>query len=284
MAWCGANDMPRVELPANDASDDVHRRFVGWLLQTMIEVEVDAVFTSEAYGDGFVEILNQMQAGRTPIVHIEIDRARARVPASGTLIRGDVHANRHLLHPLVYSDFVDRVAILGGESTGKTTLARALANRLATSWVPEYGRELWEAQGGRLGFSDMLKIAREQVKREESAAMTAARFVVCDTTPLTTFLYSEAMFGKVDPRLVELVDRHYDFVFLCEPDFGFVQDGTRRDKAFQSDQQRWYLRELSKRGMAFQTLCGSVDARVERVLSSIGQGDHTRGKSLLEVP
>jgi nicotinamide riboside kinase len=39
---------------------------------------------------------------------------------------------------------VRRIALLGGESSGKTTLARALAQSLGTSWVPEYGRQRWE--------------------------------------------------------------------------------------------------------------------------------------------
>jgi nicotinamide riboside kinase len=46
--------------------------------------------------------------------------------------------------PQVYADHVQRVAFIGGESSGKTTLARVLAERLQTVWVPEYGRTLWE--------------------------------------------------------------------------------------------------------------------------------------------
>lgn len=269
-AWCDATGVPRVGLPPNDAPDDVHRRFVGWLLQAMLNVEIDAVFTSEAYGDGFVQVLNELRTGPAPIVHVEVDRARSQVPVSGTSIRRDIHASRQFLHPSVYSDFVERVAILGGESTGKTTLARAIAQRLATSWVPEYGRELWIAQEGRLEFPDMLRIACEQVRREESARATATRLVICDTTPLTTMLYSEAMFGRIDSALVDLAGRSYDYTFLCEPDFDFVQDGTRRDEAFRARQQCWYVRELRRREISFQTLSGSPEARVEQVLRSVG--------------
>lgn len=268
-AWCDAMQVPRVTLPHNAAPDDLHRRFVGWLLQAMLDVEVDAVFTSEAYGEGFVRVLNQLQTRQTSIVHIEVDRARARIPVSGTAIRRDVHANRRFLHPSVYSDFVERIAILGGESTGKTTLAQAVAEQLQTSWVPEYGRELWEVRGGRLEFQDMLQIACEQIRREESARMTAARFVICDTTPLTTMLYSEAMFGRADPALAQLAGRSYKHVFLCEPDFAFVQDGTRRDGAFRARQQAWYVRELGRLAVPFHPVGGPVAARVEAVLGVI---------------
>ena len=263
---CDARSVARVELPANDASDDVHRRFVARLLQTVLCIEIDVVFTSEAYGDGFVWVLNDMGVGRSPIVHVEVDRARSRIPVSGTQIRSDIHAHRHYLHPSVYADFVERIAVLGAESTGKTTLVQALPTRLDTCWVPEYGRELWEARDGRLAFPDMLHIAHTQVEREDAAVNDAFRFIVCDTTPLTTLLYAQTMFEHVDPMLVDLADRFYDHVFLCEPDFEFVQDGTRRDAAFQAYQHRWYARELDRRAVSFQRLTDSVQARLGRVV------------------
>ena len=41
---------------------------------------------------------------------------------------------------------VKRVVIIGAESTGKTTLARALAEHYKTPWVPEFGRFYTEAR------------------------------------------------------------------------------------------------------------------------------------------
>jgi HTH-type transcriptional regulator, transcriptional repressor of NAD biosynthesis genes len=40
------------------------------------------------------------------------------------------------------------------------------------------------------------------------------------------------MFGQAAADLVQLAQRRYDTMFLCSPDFPFVQDGTRRDAAF----------------------------------------------------
>ena len=258
-------------LPHNDADDDTQRRFVAWLLREVLDARVDAVFTSEAYGPGFAEVLSEEQqaCGGPTVVHVEIDRARLQVPVSGSLLREDLHARRAQLAPQVYRDFVARVVILGGESTGKSTLAMQLAAQLRTRHAAEYGRELWEAQGGELAEADLLRIARTQIAREESLAGSANRVLVCDTSPLTTLLYAQAMFGRADPALEALAARRYDLVLLCAPDVPFVQDGTRRDDAFRQWQHAWYLRGLEARGIVPVHLQGDWDARRATALAAI---------------
>lgn len=261
---------PETSLPANDADDLTHRRFVGEVIVQRVDAPVDVVFTSEAYGDGLAEELTRcfreaFDAGSPSVVHVEVDRARQVVPASGTQLRADVHAHRAWLDPRVYAAFVARVAMLGGESTGKSTLAVRLAQEHGTAYVAEYGRERWEAKAGRLARDDLRAIAEEQVAREVAAAERAVRFLFCDTTPLTTRFYAEEMFGAVDPEVERLAERAYAHVFLCAPDFPFVQDGTRRDAAFRARQHAWYERELARRGMRYDLLTGTVDGRCAQV-------------------
>lgn len=263
--WCRDTGHASVRIPANDEADDVHRRLVGWLLREMLQIQVDAVFTSEAYGNGFAKSLGSMQGSAAPVVHVEVDRARLRHSVSGTAVRADIHGNRGQLDPVVYADFVERVALVGGESTGKTTLAQALARKLGTVWVPEYGRELWEARNGRLVYGDMVEIARTQVTREQESAKQSHRFLICDTTPLTTLFYSRALFGQVDPELVRLAERRYDHTLLCQGDFDFVQDGTRGSKAFRDRQHDWYVDELERRGIRAHPVHGSIDERLASV-------------------
>jgi NadR type nicotinamide-nucleotide adenylyltransferase len=250
-------------MPVDDAPDAVHRHFVAWLLREVLGRSVDAVYTSEAYGDGLAGVLTA-QLGR-PVAHVCVDLHRRAVPVSGTQIRRDPLACRDLMAPEVWADFVPRVALLGGESTGKTTLARALADALGTCWVPEYGRELWERQGGQLAFDDLEHIALTQVQHELAHAQTARGVLICDTTPLTTLLYSEAMFGRATPALRQLARRPYALTLLCAPDFAFVQDGTRRDERFRADQQAWYHRTLRDTGVDFSAVAGSLAQRVQQV-------------------
>jgi NadR type nicotinamide-nucleotide adenylyltransferase len=257
-----------LHVPSNDVPDDVQREFVAALLREM-RVDVDAVFTSEAYGDGFAahltERLRREDASRPAVAHVMVDAARQAVPISGTKIRADVHAHREWLSPVVYASFVRRVCLLGGESSGKSVLARALAERLETQFVPEYGRDLWTRKKGVLEFDDLLDIATTQIALENAAARQANAVTFCDTSPLTTLFYSVDMFGRADPALERLAERSYDLYVLCAPDFPFVQDGTRRGEDFRQRQHDWYVRELTKRGQYFVLATGPLDARVDQI-------------------
>lgn len=262
------------EIPSNDADAETHRRFVALLCRCVIGVEIDAVFTSEDYGDGFAASLECAQREHNPdappVAHLCVDRARELVPVSATAIRADVHAHRQWLSPEVYASFVRRICILGGESSGKSTLAERLAEALDTVHVPEYGRLLWEQKRGALDFDDMLHIADCHVSLEEAAAARARELLISDTSPLTTMLYSEHLFGRVDPRLEQLaMSRRYDLSVLCAPDFPFVQDGTRQDDAFRRYQHQWYLDRLAMRGDPWILAHGSIDDRVRMVAAHL---------------
>lgn len=254
-------DSAAVRLPDNAAPDAEQRDFVASLLTS----EVDAVYTSEDYGDGFAASLGA-HFGRV-VHHVCVDKARTLVPISGTAIRDDPYAARAFLAPAVYASFVKRVAVLGGESSGKTTLASALAERLGTVWAPEYGRERWVEKSGVLAYEDMLHIGQVQVAREAALVQEAKRFLLCDTTPLTTLCYSLEMFGRADPQLDVLAGRAYDTILLCAPDFPFVQDGTRRDTEFRTMQHNWYRNVLDQQQIAYTVLAGPLEQRLRHAIS-----------------
>jgi len=194
---------------------------------------------------------------------------RAAVPISGTLIRENFIQHREFLSDIVYASFVKKAVFLGGESTGKSTLARAVAESMNTQFVPEYGRTLWEQKEGSLNKEDMLKIGRTQHKQEENYAARARDWLLCDTSPLTTVFYSQYMFGHVDSELESLSQANYHLTFLCAPDFEFVQDGTRRGSKFRQKQHQWYVKNLQERQIQYVLLTGTIEARLENVLQEI---------------
>jgi NadR type nicotinamide-nucleotide adenylyltransferase len=227
------------------------------------------VFTSESYGSGFaVELTDhyrQKEPAYSTIEHVSVDQERQTLPISGTRLRGDVHNLKQWLSPRVYASFVQRICFLGGESSGKSSLARVLAEHYKTAFVPEYGRQLWEEKQGLLIYDDLLFIAKRQVTLEEHIAERAERYLFCDTSPLTTLSYCRDLFGQAPPELEALASRPYDLVVLCAPDFPFVQDGTRRDPSFRLKQHEWYLRELTERKIAYTLATGSIAERVQQI-------------------
>lgn len=249
-------------LPNNIDSDDSHRAFCDAILHREIDRPIDAIFTSEAYGPGFAADLAKRQDA--PVTHVAIDPSRGIVPISGTDLRSNIHGLRRFLSPEVYATFIERVGILGGESTGKSTLVAALAREFDTTHVTEYGRELWDQRGGRLVFEDLLAIAREQIRREEEALLDPAthRFLFCDTTPLTTLFYSHEIFHRATPELESLARRPYHHLILCADDFPFAQDGTRRDAAFRTKGQNWYMETLAN--SSYELVHGCLPGRIAR--------------------
>jgi HTH-type transcriptional repressor of NAD biosynthesis genes len=164
---------------------------------------------------------------------------------------------------------VMRIAVVGGEGTGKSTLVNALGKRYGEPCVAEYGRTLWEQQGGHVSYEDLGAIGTRHVADEEAAMTKATRCVFVDTTPLTTLWYSIDGYGRADPELVRLSWRTYDLTLICAPDFAFVQDGTRSSEDFRLRHDRWIRAILGARGTDSLDVRGPVATRLSQVATLI---------------
>lgn len=162
---------------------------------------------------------------------------------------------------------VQRVAILGAESSGKSTLAAALAERYRTVWVPEYLREFVDTAGRVPQESDQYEIARTQMAREDAAAATASDYLFCDTTPMMTALYSRWYWNRVDAQLAQLEARHdYAWTFVTAPDAPWEADGLQRESdAVRQTIHQQLLQLLDERRIAYLLLRGSLAQRLRAV-------------------
>jgi HTH-type transcriptional regulator, transcriptional repressor of NAD biosynthesis genes len=259
---------PRIEVatpehaPSDDTTDEMQQAFVrGWLAAR--GVVVDAVFSSEAYGEAFAKRLG------IGISHHRIDLPRQRIPITATAIRSDVYAHRQWLHPSIYRHFVHRVVLLGAESTGKSTLTAALARHYDTVHVPEIGRTVWEEKGGRLDCQDYIDIARRHREAENAAAAQAKRFLFVDTNAITTLLlgFCYRQLDAAPTELLEWADEckaRYAYTFVCDDDIAFEQDGWRDDASWRERVQGMVLYDLAIRGIAHRVLRGPLAARIDQ--------------------
>lgn len=171
---------------------------------------------------------------------------------------------------------VQRIAVLGAESSGKSTLCEALARRYGTVWVPEYLREFVDTRA-RVPFeSDQYPIACAQLAREneaaEQAAARAGRYLFCDTTPLMTALYSRQYWGRVDPQLARLDSRHdYAWTLVTAPDSPWEPDGLQREsEQVRQKVHRMLIETLETRAIPYVLLEGSLAQRLCRVDALLG--------------
>lgn len=162
-----------------------------------------------------------------------------------------------------------RIAILGAESSGKSSLAAALASHYDTLWVPEYLREFVEVHGRTPQEEDQPAIARRQLALEADALASplSKAFVFCDTTPLMTALYSEIYFGRVDPGLQALADRHdYAMTIVTAPDSPWVADGLQRESpSMRLAVHQKVLAALAQKNIAYALVGGSLAHRLAQV-------------------
>jgi NadR type nicotinamide-nucleotide adenylyltransferase len=231
----------------------------------------DVVFSSEDYGPDFARHLGSR--------HVMVDRQRAAVPVSGTMIRAAPLDHLDWLEPCVRAWVVPRVVLIGAESTGKTTLAERLADHFDTRWVPEYGREHWERKVAGLSMSDPLPgwssdefvhIAAEQQRRENAAARAANRVLICDTNAFATGTWHERYYGHRDARVdaIGAADRVHLYV-LTEPDIPFVQDGFRDGESIRHWMHERFLQQLQRLDTPLLRVAGPLDERADRAVEAI---------------
>ena len=186
----------------------------------------DYVFSSEVeYDDGFKTYFPNSE-------HILIDPDRENFPISATMVRGDLFKHWDYLPSAVRKEFVYKVAIIGTESTGKSTLTKYLAKMFATSWVEEYGRKYCEenlfGDETLLSNEDYAKIVFRHKENEEEAARTANRILLSDTNAFITGFYQYLYEGEISPIVSSMISsEYYDLVIYLDNDVPWVDDGLR---------------------------------------------------------
>lgn len=268
------------------ASPEEHPQFWNlWLpvIHRAVPETIDAVFTSEDYG--------QELARRLGAEHLVADRNRQGVPVSGTAVRADPYKYWRHIPESVRPWYCRRIVVFGPESTGKTTLARRLAEHYNTVWVPEWARGHLDPQGGKCEARDIARIALGQAASEDTLARQANRVLICDTDTLTTTIWSEVYFHGVEPWIAELARiRRHDLYLLCDIDVPWVDDEQRdmphrREEFFNrcknalESHDRPYIRISGDWEIRFRTAVAAID----RLLTPLADAPPIAAQSRITV-
>ena len=182
--------------------------------------KLDVVFTSEVYGEEFAMFLG--------IKHVLVDIDRVVHPISGTLVRKDAYTNWVHIPPIVQQYYSKRIVILGPESTGKTTLAKNLAQYYSSTYVEEYGRTYCETikEAKLFDKDDFYNIA---IKHSDDVLNAHDKLIFVDTEALTTKIFGEMYLNDYhDERIDEIIKhQHYDLYLVMDIDVPWINDGTR---------------------------------------------------------
>ena len=184
-------------------------------------------------------------------------------------------------------DSVFKVAILGAESTGKTTLCRDLAAHFSSPWVPEYMRtylqDKWDNQQLTCTWDDLLPIAQGQIELENKLAWQAAqksqidqspnhqKYLFCDTSLFELMVYSNWYYADCPNALIQAaLVHHYDLILLTEVDTPWVADDLRDAPHQREEMSAYFESQLNRHDKKFRRIAGDREQRVLQVAEWLG--------------
>ena len=240
-----------ITLEDNEASKDDYDSQDAWeqgrdYVLSRIGHEPDVVFCGSDYrGSRRYEELYHC-----PAVYFD----RAEIPVSSTEIFEDPFRYWEFIPAVARPYFVKKVLLIGGESTGKSTLARNLALVYNTNFLQEVGREVCDYAGGieeMMVEEDFHQILLQHKLQEMEAVRSSNKLLFVDTDALITKFFSHFLF--TDPGILKRNDdlanaiaaiNHFDLILFLEPTVAFVQDGTRNERLLED--RTGYSQQIKK--------------------------------------
>ena len=174
------------------------------------------------------------------------------------------------------SNRVIRIALLGAESTGKTSLSQHITQALLAqgqmaAYIPEVLREWCQMNGRTPALHEQRQIAQQQAERIFSIQ---EGWVIADTTPLMTAVYSEYVFNDLSLYGEALgLQAQFDLTLVMGLDVAWVPDGLQRDGEHVREPVDNLIRQaMAKRQLPFKVIYGQDEARLNAALLAISQG------------
>jgi NadR type nicotinamide-nucleotide adenylyltransferase len=228
---------------------------------------IDYLFAGEAYG---AELARQVGGLFVPLGGRVLGLADDPVAGlSSTAVRADPAAHWPYLPAPVQAHYRRTICLHGAESTGKTTLAAALAQETGALTVGEYGRSHCEVHRGPLSLDDLLLIGRAQTAMIAAAAPWAGPLLIADTDALMTAAWTEMLLGTRPAELMAAPKA--DLYLLLEPDLPWIDDGTRffADPAERHRFARIVEQVLTDAAVPFVRIAGEGPQRLTSALGAI---------------
>jgi NadR type nicotinamide-nucleotide adenylyltransferase len=123
---------------------------------------------------------------------------------------------------------IKKIAVVGPESTGKSTMSAHLAEHYHTVWVPEFARDYCAALTEPPTWQDEVTMFYGQLALEAEIAPKANKLLICDTTFITVKIWSDYTFGRSPQEVLdELPLRPYDLYLLLDIDLPWEHDPLR---------------------------------------------------------
>lgn len=167
---------------------------------------------------------------------------------------------------------MDKVVIIGPESTGKSTLSQGLAAHYSEPWVPEFARDYLLELDRPYRFEDLLEMARGQIEWENKRAREAREMLFCDTDLRVIKIWSEHKYGRTHHWIDQQIQkRKYDLYLLTDIDIPWQDDPLREhpDPEMRKYFMRLYEQVLVSSGVPWEKISGGPEDRLKAGIAVI---------------
>ena len=124
-----------------------------------------------------------------------------------------ISSNKIVSRNDMIKEAIKKIAVVGPESTGKSTISAQLAAHYNTVWVPEYAREYCAALTAPCTWQDEINMFRGQIELEKRILPQANKILICDTTFITVKIWSDYMFGETPQWWKSCQNTHMTFIY-----------------------------------------------------------------------
>ena len=163
-----------------------------------------------------------------------------------------------------------RIAIVGPECTGKSTLSEQLAQHYKTKFVPEFAREYIGKLQRPYTIEDIVTIAKEQIRTEDETTLQVTNLLICDTNLIVTKIWAEFKYHTCPSWITENIrKRKYDLHLLTNTDIPWQADPQREHPNQREELFELYKKELQAEKVLFKIISGKPEERLKQAIEAI---------------
>lgn len=170
-----------------------------------------------------------------------------------------------------------KIAITGPESTGKSTLAEALAKYFRTEYIPEYSRTYLENFEGRYSEDDVVEIAKGQHKLIVEKKEYSQNILIADTEIIVCKIWVEYVFKHSNATIDNILkEQDFDLYLLCDIDLPWTYDPLRENPNPEERKELFeiYRNTLTQMNLPFEIVRGNDEERISNAINIIKKHLH----------
>jgi NadR type nicotinamide-nucleotide adenylyltransferase len=167
---------------------------------------------------------------------------------------------------------IPKIAVVGPESTGKSTMSAYLAKHYHTVWVPEYARDYCAKLTEPCTWQDEINMFYGQLDLEAEMLPQANGLLICDTTFITVKIWSDYTFGRTPQGVLDELPKHpYDLYLLLDIDLPWEEDPLRDFPHMREHFMGIWLKELQALDARYVLISGTGDNRYQNSVKAIDE-------------